>query len=311
MDLFSQETIDIKINQLKDIIYNSTDEEKRVQSIHLLKNLEIKSQECFKFVENLLISDSNPKVRSLALNIIRNNFTDTNFKSSKSFEALSWAYEYENSIHLKLKIISTLEEIECELATRFLRDQINAIKVPEFQKYITKLMKRNEMRRQSNNKLANILKQYHVIKDFIENFELVRYRIENGNITELDFSFAYNNEFTKKMIEKLPGIICELKQLRSLNLKFNKLKKFPLFVKKLPDLKCLILSNNQIKTVPVCISEISSLRYLDLSWNNIQSIPEEITELRNIKCINLKYNKIPDFFHPLIKLKARGTTVYI
>lgn len=311
MDLTFQETVNTQINQLKDIINNSIDEGKRVQSVHLLKNLKVNRQDCFGFIESLLISDSNPIVRNLALKIIREKYIDTNFYASKSFKALCWAYEHEESIQLKLNIISTFAEIEFELAKNFLLDQINAIKSSEFQKEITKLSQRNEMKDQCSKNLANILKQYHIIKDFVENFELVRYQMDNGNITELDLSFAYNNEFTQRTIKNLPGIVCNLERLRSLNLKFNKLKLFPLFIKELPFLNRLILSNNQIETIPVCISEMSSLKYLDLSWNNIRSIPEEITELKKIKCVNLKYNRISSLIRPLKKLKERGTTVYI
>ena len=311
MNTVPQEDINYQINKVKTIINNSNNEKERIKNTHLLKDLGIVSPDIFRFVENLLISDSNPHIRNLAAIIIKNDFIDNALQPSKAFGALCWAYNHEKSIECLLNIVTILGELESLFSKKYLLERLTTIEVEEIRNYIGKLKNTEQVKNISNKKLANHLKHYHIIKHFIDNFELVRYRIENGYVIELDFSFAYNNEFTPSIIEKLPNIIADLKELRSLNLKFNKLKEVPKFIKRLPYLESLNLSNNQIKTLPEYISEFSSLEYLDLSWNNIQRLPKDIHHLQNIRRIDLKNNKNITPSDSLVRLRERGTRVYI
>ncbi|TFF98448.1 MAG: leucine-rich repeat domain-containing protein [Promethearchaeota archaeon] len=311
MNTFSEEDTQDKINQLQAIINNSDNETQRIKSIQLLKEGGIKNFNYFKFVENLLISDANSIIRNLAVEIIKNNFLKDNYKSIKIFKALCWAYENECSIECLLNIISTIGEIDSSLSRDFLLTKLNNIEIFEFNNYITKLKQNYDFKTFNNKKLAYLLKNYHIVKNFIHNFELVSYRFQNGDIIELDFSFAYNNDFTNSIIKTLPKIMNHLKDLQSLNLKYNKLENIPRFIKYLTSLRFLNLSNNNIKKIPSFISKLSSLEYLDLSWNNIQCIPEEIERLKNIKTLNLQHNRNLSFTMSLFKLQKRGVKVNI
>jgi len=311
MNTVSQEDINYQINKVKTIINNSNNEKERIENTHLLKDLGIASPDIFRFVENLLISDSNPHIRNLAAIIIKNNFIDNALEPSKSFRALCWAHNYEKSIECLLNIVSILGELESLFSKKYLLERLTKIELEEIRNYIGKLKNTEQVENISNKKLANHLKHYHIIKDFIENFELVRYSVEEGYVIELDFSFAYNNEFTPSIIEKLPNIIGDLKELRSLNLKYNKLKEIPKFIKQLPHLRSLNLSNNQIRTIPAYISDLSSLEYLDLNWNNIQRLPKEILHLENIRRVALKFNKNFTPSDTLARLRERGITVFV
>ncbi len=305
MVYLSQEFLNNRITKLEAIVNNSFDEAKRVESIYILKDLAVKNEEFFTFFENLLISDANPKIRNLAVKIIKNHYLE------KAFEPMCWAYKHENSIECILNIISTLGKINNQLSKEYLVEKLFPIKIPQFRNYIDKLLERNEIYNLSSKNLANLLKNYHIINDFISNFELIKYKIKDGRIIDLDFSFTYNNGFTQSIIEQLPRIIEDLKDLRSLNLKYNKLKMVPNFIKKLKSLKYLNLSNNQINIIPHYISEMNLLEHLDLSWNYLNTMPPQISLLKNLKILNLKHNKIQCLSEPLIELKKRGLNVQI
>ncbi|TXT60327.1 MAG: hypothetical protein BAJALOKI1v1_1280005 [Promethearchaeota archaeon] len=305
MDTILQECLEHRIRTLKTLVTNSSNEMKRVESIYLLKEVARKDDLFFKFIENLLISDSNPTIRYITLKIIKEHYLD------RAFEPLCWAYKHETSLECILQIISIFGEMNTHLSCEYLGHELRNIKISEFYSYVMNMMDKGESKTLDGAEMAKILTQYHIIKNFLAQFELIRYKIEKGRIIDLDFSFVYHNGFTTSIIAQLPKIIRNLKGLRSLNLKYNKLKEFPRFIKYLTRLKYLDLSNNQISEIPTNITELNSLTHLDLSWNNLQYIPDEILHLSNLKSLNVRYNRIEHAREPLSYLKKQGIQIYL
>jgi DNA modification methylase len=87
-----------------------------------------------------------------------------------------------------------------------------------------------------------------------------------------------------------------VKDLKSLNLSYNRIESIPKDFEKLENLERLNLSNNLIKTIPKNIEGFQSLTELDLSMNKIKKLPDNIGNLKNLKKLNIGWsyvNKLP------------------
>ncbi|XP_062898569.1 leucine-rich repeat and death domain-containing protein 1-like [Mobula hypostoma] len=60
----------------------------------------------------------------------------------------------------------------------------------------------------------------------------------------------------------------------------------------LTNLKELDISNNELKAIPARIGEMKNLEKLVAAYNNITYLPKSLTELVKLKCINIRGNKL-------------------
>ena len=67
---------DSAIDTLLAIIENSENNTNRVESINILGEMSVKSKEIFSLLENLLISDSNERVRNAAAEALNKNYNE-------------------------------------------------------------------------------------------------------------------------------------------------------------------------------------------------------------------------------------------
>lgn len=86
----------------------------------------------------------------------------------------------------------------------------------------------------------------------------------NPHLLELDL--------TSNQLTRLPADLHELKSLRALRVKYNKIPEFPAVCFRLEQCMVLDLAGNQIDTVPDDIVRLRSLRELDLSGNRISEV---------------------------------------
>ncbi|TFF89437.1 MAG: hypothetical protein EU548_07475 [Promethearchaeota archaeon] len=86
---------------LQDLIENGITERIRIDSIKLILDLKLKSQEIYKILENCLLSDDNPNVRGLTAKILLLIYP----KECKNI--IKWALRHETSPSV-LKIIQDL-----------------------------------------------------------------------------------------------------------------------------------------------------------------------------------------------------------
>jgi len=288
------------IQRLITIINNSFDIKKRIEGIHTLEEIGIEGDQLFAFLENLMISDSNEKIRILATLLIGKYFT------KRAFEPLCWAYRHEVSLNCILSILSTLGKIKDHLVKQYLIKELKNIEVFDFRNSIIRLMKENDLENYQNKELSLMLINYQIIKFFIEKFKRKTYKIEKGYITELDFSCIGHNIFNWNIIKEVPDFIGFLNHLSKLDLKINKIKKVPNSIGKLNLLNDLDLSNNQIQILPEAISLMRSLRKLNLRHNDLKHLPDSFGNLKNLKILDLSHNKLdklPKSFRNLEKLE--------
>jgi Leucine-rich repeat (LRR) protein len=107
-------------------------------------------------------------------------------------------------------------------------------------------------------------------------------------ITKLDLS--------NKGLTELPNSIRDLKNLSSLDLRWNNNLNFDNAFKKLWKLKKLCsldLCCSELERLPKGIGGLKNLILLDLSYNELERLPKSIKKLGStLKCLDLRYNPI-------------------
>lgn len=113
---------------------------------------------------------------------------------------------------------------------------------------------------------------------------------ELGKLMKLE-----NLSLKKNGLEKLFGELTELKCLRSLNVRHNKVKSsgIPAELFRLEELTTLDLSHNRLKEVPEGLEKAKSLLVLNLSYNKIESIPPTLfVQLTDLLFLDLSHNML-------------------
>ena len=113
------------------LIENSDNEEFRAECVKFLSKIGFNDQKIFKFLENLLISDTSESVRIAAFKAIKKNFL------LKAVKPIVWLIENEKSL-LLIPLIEALAEIDCLKCKKVL---INKIK--EFSREKLKISLKN------------------------------------------------------------------------------------------------------------------------------------------------------------------------
>lgn len=286
------------INQLSTLINNSDDADLRIASIEVLEKIGSKTERIFKLFENLLISDSQEKVRNTAIKAIKNSYIE------KAFNPMRWALQHETSIICLITIVSTLGEIKNEKAKSFLINKIKNMDIYEFNESLQNLFKTKEINNFRNERLSAILNNYFVIKHFKNEFKDIDFRVEDGLVISLDLSGISTQVFGWKILRKLPEFIGVLKYLRKLDLKINRIAKLPKSIGNLDYLRYLDLSNNNLKKLPESICLLSSLEFLNLKYNKITEIPNSISQLKNLKTLYLRHNNLKTLPNEIYSLKT-------
>ncbi|NEO73423.1 COR domain-containing protein [Moorena sp. SIO3H5] len=93
-------------------------------------------------------------------------------------------------------------------------------------------------------------------------------------------------------LTKIPEEVFELKQIKVLKLKYNKIDKIPESIGNLSNLTHLYLSFNQLTNIPESIGNLSNLTHLYLSFNQLKKLPESIGNLSNLIELNLETNQL-------------------
>lgn len=113
--------------------------------------------------------------------------------------------------------------------------------------------------------------------------------------------------FKKMKLDSLPFSLSKFKNLKQLDVSFNKLKKLPDFITQFSKLENIDFSKNKFKVFPENICTIESLRRISFNRNEILAIPSSISKLKNLTYIDFWDNPIaqfPDAFLSLAKLKT-------
>jgi len=271
---------------LTSIIENSENENIRLESVIDLDKIGLINDKFFNFLENLLVSDSNPKIRNAAAQFLKKNFLE------KAINPMKWAIKHEIDYECLITIYHSLEEISTPESKVILLNEI---------KKITKIKYLNKERKVDNKKYKNVIKKLLKTKkiDFFSNVDLTEILInfltitnlikqylnvyfeldpQNGSINELDLSdyleyevkgtpFGWKNNI--KSISEIKGLN-NLTYLKKIDLSNNQIKGVKDLIQ-LQNLTHLILFNNKIskKENLNYLKRLPKLEYLDLRGNDI------------------------------------------
>ena len=282
------------------LIENSEKDEVRLESVKLLEKIALKDDAVFKILENLLISDSNGKVRNLAAKYIKKSFL------KYAIAPIKWAIQYESDYNCILSIIEMLITIDNEESKSILVNEIKKIKKTKyidkskqyknnFRKSLKSLFKTKKMKTFSCKQLAEIIINYKTIEAMINKFYTLYFKIENGLVVELDLSdLGWNvNVWKQKYAERIEKIsdikgLMNLKHLKSLDLSNNRIKDIRDLIN-LENLTHLYLSNNKLNLENMNhFEKMLKLKYLDIHRNPIAD-KLNISEVR--KKLNIKIKK--------------------
>jgi len=297
--------------QLASLIENSDDVDVRLESIKLIGDLDIISDDSFILLENLLISDNNEDVRIAAAEMLRVYFID------RAFEPMKWALEYESSARCLYSIISSLITLVRSLGKRddsnsrlILINEINKSPHKEFRIGFQDLCKQRKIETITNKELAEILLDSFIIfhlekytnKEYSEmvilkNCKTHELNLNTSNLTELPPSIGFLGALKKlslwiNRLKEIPESIGSLNSLESLILRVNYLKALPDSIKSLKSLKELDLFANRLISLPLSLGTLSSLEKLILSKNDLRTLPDSISSLSSLKILDLSKNEL-------------------
>lgn len=108
-------------------------------------------------------------------------------------------------------------------------------------------------------------------------------------------------------LERVPPSLCELTQLRHLDLRSNRLTSLSPGLSQLTNLKGLYLSQNELREIGAEITALKSLQVLKLDCNRLRDLPGEIGQLVNLRYLYLNDNhfyKLPEVVFQLKNLKG-------
>jgi len=290
------------------LIENVDDNEVRFDSINILEKIEALDDRVFKLLENLLVSDSNEKIRNAACLYIQKHFL---YKASAP---MKWAISHETDYSCTINIIKTLSMINDAESKSILMNELYKIKIrkfieekkqydnEKFKQSLRDLVKIKKLEDFNTIELADIIVNYKTISELIKKFFKVYFEWENAVIVLLDLSdLGWNADRTQyaSKISNLSEIIGlkYLTSLKKLNLSNNKVSS----IKELTILKNLThlgLTNNKIEDRDniMYLKRLPNLLYVDLSDNNIAYKIDKNdfgdTYIKTTKALDFLYDKL-------------------
>ena len=279
------------------IIETSENDKIRIESINKLGELEINDDYTFKFLENLLISDSNDSVRNIAAVILKKLF------NNKLLSVMKWALIHEESpLCLTTIYITIIEIIEKfvnnndSISKSILLKEVRSIKRKEFKLGFEILSETRNFDDFTQKELADILINFFTIEILEKTFWRLKYRIEKCKIVELDFIF--------KGLTSLPEPIKYLSSLKTLGLRYNQIISLPSWFSSQLSLEILNLNVNNLNDLPESIGSLLSLKELFLWKNELRYLPYTINNLSNLEKLNVRLNHLEKLPKSIGKLSA-------
>ncbi len=253
----------------------------RVKCVILLGDIGLDTARVYNFLENLLISDSDSRVRSAAAKVIADRFLN------KGLDALKWSLEYDFSPNCSIAIIEALK------AQKDVDEgELKSLIIDTFQNLIKKrvLICFYDLSDFFRGRSIEQISFTELIQIFY-NFKVIRFLDQKY---DMDGKFSLRNGFVSFLVlENIPvGNIRDFEGLEQL----IRLEELRIYGTQITEIKGLdTLTNLRELHLPFnCITEISglenleSLEELDLSGNKIT----EIKGLENLK--NLYILKLGD-----------------
>jgi len=287
------ETIELLITLLE----GTDNEDIIINVLDILDRLEVRTKQIFKILENLLISDENPLVRSAAAKIIVKYFL------KEVLSPIEWTIQHEKSSAVLKTLIKSFEKVDNQY-TRILKNELLRSIFGVVQEEITFFLELDALIEDYMELNVDFYKDFQTddISDVIRGRAV--YAIKQGHVIGLNLagwtmsvysitagSSAKSHKMIADCINYLPKSVENLKQLQILDLSdCSMLRRLPKTLSNLKELQVLNLRNClMLRKLPNQIGNLQSLEVLNLgACINISVLPESICNLRNLR--ELKYN---------------------
>jgi Leucine-rich repeat (LRR) protein len=281
---------------LIEIIENNDDDTIRLKSLLYLDKIIVANDDIFKFLESLLISDTNSKIRKISMLIIKEHFSDKTI-----LPIMKWSIQFEKGYENLILIIKILEELNNRDSKKILVKELQKIKNRDFfdndKQYSNKNFKNQlkSLKKYSIHQLAEILINYKTISEIIQKFYTVFFEWNNALITKLDLSeIGWNvNIWRQQYSDKISSLseiigLRNLKNLKILDLSNNRLRNIKDLIN-LENITHLYLTNNKLQGSSNIeyLKRMKNLKYLDISANPLA----EVINKENFPELNLILNK--------------------
>jgi Leucine-rich repeat (LRR) protein len=294
------------INKLITLIENSDNLIIREQSVRYLdkiagKNLknDVSIVDFFKIFENLIISDSNERIRRAALMSLVNCYKE------RSYVPLKWSLHHEESptnleeilSHL-MNILDIIYERREDYSNSFLIKEIEQASDKEF-KIGFQIMKEQRQFQFERFELIKLLKSSFILQYLKTAFWRIKIELNECKIVGLDFIF--------KGLTKIPEALKYLDDMKRLTLRYNQISELPDWIANLKSLKYLNLNINALNKIPDSIGNLSNLKELQLWKNELTQLPETLNNLNNLEILNIRLNnliQLPKNFGKFNRLKS-------
>ena len=171
------------INLLIHVLENSEKVEQRLECLKIIELINESNEELFNMLENILISDSNAKIKINTARTMKKLF------KSKVNGPLMWAISNEKSINCLISFISILSDSDDYDVKEFLMKKFVQIRNKKYKYNLKDLVNEQTINEFSNQELGELLINYYLISTLKLHFGYMTFKIdEQGTITELDLS---------------------------------------------------------------------------------------------------------------------------
>ncbi|MHA1509776.1 MAG: leucine-rich repeat domain-containing protein, partial [Promethearchaeota archaeon] len=280
------------MQQLISLIEHGNLTKQRVESLQTLKkiydtygNVGIEKEVIYNFIENLLISDSDDKIRNEAALMLHQSFKD------KALKLMRWTLNHEESSTILsttynslISILTFIKKKNDSFGKIALLQEIDQIKDKDFKIGIDILKSQSDVKECSHSDLTEILTNYYSLIYLKKLHFRLKYTIEDCRVVELNFIF--------KGLTKLPNAISHLLNLRILSLRYNQITEIPEWISNFHSLETLNLNINNINNLPKTLGSLQNLKELTLWKNELQKLPSSISSLKSLKILNLRLNQL-------------------
>ena len=276
------------------LIEKIDDDSTRKECIEILNKIGVKHNRVFKILENILISDSDENLRYAAAKVIKNKFLN------KALTPFLWALQHESSYDCLITIIKSLEEINDDKTDSLLIEEIKKINTDQFKASLTPIITENLLENYSHKILAEILINNLTVNSLKKKFNKIKYKLNKGLVSELDFSNIDDQVIHWRYRELLEDC-SDIMGVKNLN-NLKKLKFFPLkwvvnnefsFNCSLALIKALERLNNEIAKTTL-ITQIK--KFDDKTYN------KSIEKLLTLSLENLSISKLSDILRNYITI---------
>ena len=226
---------------LMTIVDNSDQVQTRLECINIIPKLNLKSKNVYNFLENLLVSDHDDKIRIQSAKILIALYKE------EAIRPIKWVLLKDASLILKINLINQVANLNTIKVKKILLKILNSVLKKKYKYNLKSINNIMDLESLNTKEIAEILINYLVISSLKLKFGYIKFDFsDEGSILSLDLS---NIDY----------------QGLSLNKLFNSLEA----ILSLSNLKRLDLSNNHLKRLPEIINAVNQLEELNLSFNNV------------------------------------------